>query len=262
MSVATTLFRLGTGPSGGAAPPPAGPPGEVTADAVGDFDPAGLELGLELGPELGLELGLELAFGLGDAEPVGLALGDAEPVGLALGDGEPVGLVVGDGEPVGLALGDGEPVGLVVGDAEPVGLALGDGEAEVADGDGDAEVADGDGDDAGELEALALAEGEGVTAVASAGSCVPTESPENRTRPATTARRCAKHIWIALSVCCVRVGCDDSRFRIVPGVHPIQTRVTKVTLGDNVAAGASADAWSAACGTRWRGVTCSGACQG
>jgi hypothetical protein len=155
MSVLVALLRFGKGPGG-----------EALAGGSGDAD------------------------GFADAERLGLvlAVGDAERVGLALG------VEVGEPERVGLALGvgleDAERVGLgvEVGDAERVGLGVG-----VGDVDG-----------VGELEALgpefvlAAAEGEGeaLAAFANAGCCVLTDSPESRrppvTRPAITARRCAR----------------------------------------------------------------------
>ena len=196
ISVVVALF--GRGPGGSFAPRP-----EV---ATRPAEPFGEELAVGETDRVGLALGLDLP----DAEPVGLALGvglpDAEPVGLALGVGLP------DAEPVGLAVGvgcgDAEPVGLGVdvgvGDVEGAGLALAvDAGPDVdAEGESDADV---DGDGLGVLEALrpelvlaAAGEGEGeeVTTLASAGSCVLTDSPQTRkapvTRPATTARRCAR----------------------------------------------------------------------
>ncbi len=145
------------------------------------------------------------ADGLGDAELVVLALAVAEPepvelaVGVGLEDAEGVGLSVGVGDVEGaeLALGVGagevESVGLGVavggGDVEGSGLALVVGAG--ADGDG-LGVSEGPG-----LVLAAVGEGEEeeVTALANAGTCELTDSPERRkppvTRPATTARRCA-----------------------------------------------------------------------
>jgi hypothetical protein len=95
---------------------------------------------------------------------------------------------------LGVGAGDVERVGLGVdvggGDVEGAGLSLAPG-------------ADVDGEGLGVLESLGpglmlAAAGEGeqeATALANAGSCEPTDSPETRkppvTRPATTARRCA-----------------------------------------------------------------------
>ena len=144
-----------------------------------------------------------LAEGLGDADRVGLALGlelpDAEPVGLALGVG------VGDVDPVGLGVdvgvGDVEGVGLAlpvaVGDAEGVGVALVVGVGADVDGDGLGVL------EAAESELVLAAaeedEGEGVTTLASAGSCLPADSPEASkpptTSPTMTAPRCPRDIW-------------------------------------------------------------------
>jgi hypothetical protein len=165
-------------------------PGRGTA---GRFAPCrGVPAGLA-GP-----FGEALADGLGEAERVRLvvAVGDAEWVGLALGEGLP------DAKPGGLAVGVG------VGDVEGVGLALavgvgvGVGVDVDGEGDGDADV---DGDGLAVLEppglelVLAAAEegdAEEVTTLASAGSCVLTDSAETRKPPvtklATTARRCAR----------------------------------------------------------------------
>ncbi len=207
MSVLVALVRFGRGPRGCVAPRrdvPAGPFGEALAGALED---AGRVV---------------LALAVGDTECVGLALGlgvdELERVGLAVGvgleDAEWVGVGVGAGEvePAGLGVGVG------VGDAEGVALAVGAGadvDGEVA---GDADVDDGPGvlealgpelvlealgpelvlEALGPELVLATAEegeGEGVT-LASAGSCVPTDSPETRkppvTRPAATARQCAR----------------------------------------------------------------------
>ena len=180
MSVLVALLRFGKGPGG-----------EALAGGLGDADglPDAERVGLALAVEDTDRAGLALGVGVGEPERAGLALGvgleDAERVGLGAG--------VGDAERVGLGVGVG------VGDVDGVELAVGaavDGEAE-----GDADF---DGDGLGELEALgpelvlAAAEGEGeaVAALANAGSCVLTDSPERRKppviRPAITARRCAK----------------------------------------------------------------------
>lgn len=144
-------------------------------------------------------LGEALADGLEDAERVVLALADAERAelvpGVGLRDAEPVGLGVGDVQGVGLGVGVG------VGDTEGVGLALAVGVGVGVDGEaeGDADV---DGDGLGVLQPLGLelvlgedVDGDGVTALANAGPCA-IDSPETRkpavTRPATTARRCAR----------------------------------------------------------------------
>jgi hypothetical protein len=203
MSVLVALLRFGTGPGGDMAPRrdvPAGLFGEVLAD----------------GPEEAERVVRVLAAG--DTERVGLALDvglpDAERAGLALGVG------VGEPDRVGLAAGVGLEgagrVGLGVGaaEAERSGLGVGVGVRGVgraglalavgvgADVDGEAEGdADVGGDELGVLRALgpelvlaAAGEGdaEGVTALASAG----TDSSQARkppvTRPATTARRCAR----------------------------------------------------------------------
>jgi len=126
-------------------------------------------------------------------EPVELAVGvgleDVEGVGLAVG--------VGDVEGAELALGVG------AGDVESVGLGVDVGGAD-AEGAGLSLVvgAGVDGDGLGVSEALGpglvLAEaeegeGEEATALANAGCCELTDSPETRkppvTRPATTTRR-------------------------------------------------------------------------
>ena len=210
MSVLVALLRFGKGPGGEAL---AGGLGDADgladaeraglALAVGDTERVGLALGVGLGePE---RVGLALGVGLGEPERVGLALGvgleDAERVGLGVGDG--------DGERVGLGVGVG------VGDADGVELAVGVGAAVDGEAEGDADF---DGDGLGELEALgpelvlAAAEGEGegegeaVAALANAGSCVLTDSPARRkppvTRPAITARRCARDISTAC-LCCL-----------------------------------------------------------
>jgi hypothetical protein len=176
--ISVLVALLGKGPGSCIAPPLDVPTGladpvcEALAEGLGDADRVGLALGLELP----------------DAEPVGLALGvevgDVDPVGLGVDVG------VGDVEGVGLAL----PV--AVGDAEGVGVALAVGVAVDVDGDG-----------LGVLEAeseLVLAtaeedEGEGVTTLASAGSCLPADSPGTSklpmTSPTTTAPRCPRDIW-------------------------------------------------------------------
>jgi len=120
---------------------------------------------------------------------VGVGLEDAEGVGLAVG--------VGDVEGAELALGVG------AGDVESVGLGVDVGGAD-AEGAGLSLVvgAGVDGDGLGVSEALGpglvLAEaeegeGEEATALANAGCCELTDSPETRkppvTRPATTTRR-------------------------------------------------------------------------
>jgi hypothetical protein len=122
-------------------------------------------------------VGLAVAVGLEDAEGVGM--GDVEGAELALGVG------AGDVERVGLGVDVGR------GDVEGTGLSLVPG-------------VDIDGDGLGVLESLgpglvlpAAGEGEEeeATALANAGSCELTDTPETRkppvTRPATTARRCA-----------------------------------------------------------------------
>jgi hypothetical protein len=243
MSVVTVLVRLGSGPSGGA-DGPAGPGGKVLAVEGAGCEPFAPGAALWDGEPLGLEPGL----GLWDEEPVALALGDAlgDPLGLPLG--EPAGLElvlgVGVGEPV--ALGAGEPValgvalGVAVGEGEPAGLelALGVGVADavvlgLVEGTGADGVDDADAD---ELDAVRLGlaveetEGEEVpepATLASAGPGRAADRPVNRkppvTRPATTVRRCAKHMRIAHSALLVRA---TDRFPLRP---PMQTDVTKVT---------------------------------
>ena len=194
--------------------------------AAGDAEPMGLALAV------GLEERVELALGLGldDADPVGLALGlgvaDAGPVGLALGEG------VADAEPVGLALGEG------VGGAEPVAVALGVGVGADVDGEaeGDADV-EGDADGLGEPEApgpalvlagaedgeadgeldgwvwAATARAAGATALANAGPGIPAKTRKPPvTRPATTARPCARDMCIACLrwLCGFMPECDDT----------------------------------------------------
>ena len=147
-------------------------------------------------------VGLALGVGVGEPERVGLALGvgleDAERVGL--------GVEVGDAERVGLGVGVG------VGDVDGVELAVGVGAAVDGEAEGDADF-DGDGlwrklEALGPELVLAAAEGEGeaVAALANAGSCVLTDSPERRkppvTRPAITALRCARDMWTAC-LCCL-----------------------------------------------------------
>jgi hypothetical protein len=134
------------------------------------------------------------------SELVALAVAEPEPVELAVGvgledaEGVGVGHVEGAELALGVGAGDVERVGLGVdvggGDVEGAGLSLAPG-------------ADVDGEGLGVLESLGpglmlAAAGEGeqeATALANAGSCEPTDSPETRkppvTRPATTARRCA-----------------------------------------------------------------------
>jgi hypothetical protein len=198
---------------------------EGRADAVPDDERVDVGLGLGEPDRLGLLLGL----GLDDGEPAGLELG------VAVGDGEPV--------PLPLGLGDGEPVEVGVAEGEGVGDD-GDGDGDVVDGEDDAEVVDGEGDGegvadaAGELDGLnrglavaddgldrglAVADEVGAgdgEALASAGSGEVTDSPETRkppaTRLATTVRPYPKHMRIAHFALLVRIGCDDSRFLIVP----------------------------------------------
>ena len=118
---------------------------------------------------------VELAVGAGLEDAEGVGLEDAEGVGLAVGVGdvESVGL----GVDVGGADAEGAGLSLVVGagvDGDGLGVseALGPGLVLVAAGDG---------------------EGEEATALANAGCCELTDSPETRkppvTRPATTTRR-------------------------------------------------------------------------
>jgi hypothetical protein len=208
MIAVVMLSRFGRGPRGSLEPGPDEPAGEAPA---GGGEP-------------------ELALAAGDADPVGLALGlgvaDAGPVGLALGEG------VADAEPVGLALGEG------VGDAEPVAVALGVGVGADVDGEaeGDADV-EGDADGLGEPEAPGLAlvpagaedgeaDGEldgwvwaataraaGATALANAGPGIPTKTRKPPvTRPATTARPCARDTCIACLrwLCGFMPECDDT----------------------------------------------------
>jgi hypothetical protein len=158
MSELVALFRFGRGPRGRA--PAEDAEGVALALAVAEPEPVELAVGV----------------GLEDAEGV---VGDVEGAGLALGVG------AGDVERVGLGVDVGG------GDVEGAGLSLGPG-------------VDIDGDGLGVLESLGpglvlSAAGEGeeeeATALANAGSCELTDSPETRklpvTRPATTARRCA-----------------------------------------------------------------------
>jgi hypothetical protein len=166
MSELVALFRFGRGPRGG-----------TPADGLGDAE------------------GVVLALAVAEPEPVELAAGvgleDAEGVGLAVGVGD-----VGGAElALGVGAGDVERVGLGVdvggGDVEGAGLALAVGAGVDGDGLGVPEAL-GPG-----LVLAAAGEGEGekATALANAGSCELTDSPETRkppvTRPATTARRYA-----------------------------------------------------------------------
>ena len=154
MSELVALFGFGGGPGGGTPPEP-----------------------------------VELAVGVGLEDVEGVGLEDAEGVGLAVG--------VGDVEGAELALGVG------AGDVESVGLGVDVGGAD-AEGAGLSLVvgAGVDGDGLGVSEALgpglvltAAGDGEGeeATALANAGCCELTDSPETRkppvTRPATTTRR-------------------------------------------------------------------------
>lgn len=142
-----------------------------------------------------------------DAERVALALAVAEPepvelaVGVGLEDAEGVGLAVGVGDVEGAELA----LGVGAGDVERVGLGVDVGGGDV-EGAGLALVAGAgvDGDGLGVPEALGpglvlaaagVGAGEEATALANAGPCELTDSPETRkppvTRPAITARRCA-----------------------------------------------------------------------
>jgi hypothetical protein len=165
MSELVALFGFGRGPRG-RAPAEDSENAECVALALAVAEPELVELAV--------------AAGLEDAEGVGA--GDVEGAELALGVG------AGDVERVGLGVDVGG------GDVEGAGLSLVPG-------------ADIDGDGLGVLESLGPglvlpAAGEGgegeATALASAGSCELTDSPETRkppvTRPATTARRCATGI--------------------------------------------------------------------
>ena len=158
MSELVALFRFGRGPRGGA--PAVDAEGVALALAVAEPEP------------------VELAVGVGLEDAEGVGVGDVEGAELALGVG------AGDVERVGLGVDVGG------GDVEGAGLSLVPG-------------VDIDGDGLGVLESpgpgLVLpAAGEGeegeATALANAGSCELTDSPETRkppvTRPATTARRC------------------------------------------------------------------------
>jgi hypothetical protein len=158
MSELVALFRFGRGPRGGA--PAVDAEGVALALAVAEPEP------------------VELAVGVGLEDAEGVGVGDVEGAELALGVG------AGDVERVGLGVDVGG------GDVEGAGLSLVPG-------------VDIDGDGLGVLESLgpglvlpAAGEGEGeeATALANAGSCELTDSPETRkppvTRPATTARRC------------------------------------------------------------------------
>jgi hypothetical protein len=140
-------------------------------------------------------------------EPVELAVGagleDAEGVGLE--DAEGVGLAVGVGDVEGAEL----PLGVGAGDVESVGLGVDVGGADVEGAGLSLVVGTGvDGDGLGVSEALgpglvlaAAGEGEGeeAAALANAGCCELTDSPETRkppvTRPTTTTRRCATDMW-------------------------------------------------------------------
>jgi hypothetical protein len=159
MSELVALFRFGRGPRGGA-PAVDSEDAECVVLALAVAEPESVE------PAVGV--------GLEDAEVVGV--GDVEGAELALGVG------AGDVERVGLGVDVGG------GDVEGAGLSLLPG-------------VDIDGDGLGVLESLgpglvlpAAGEGE-ATALANAGSCELTDSPETRkppaTRPATTARQCA-----------------------------------------------------------------------
>jgi hypothetical protein len=212
---------------------------EGRADAVPDDERVDVGLGLGEPDRLGLLLGL----GLDDGEPAGLDVGVV--VGVGVTEPVPLPLGVGDGEPdpLPLGVGDGEPVEVGVAEGEGVGDD-GDGDGDVVDGEDDADVVDGEGDGegvadaAGELDGLdrglamaddgldrglAVADEVGAgdgEALASAGSGEVTDSPETRkppaTRLATTVRPYPKHMRIAHFALLVRIGCDDSRFLIVP----------------------------------------------
>ena len=161
MSELVALFRFGRGPGSGA-----------LAEESGDAERVALALAVAE-PEP-----VELAVGIGLEDAEGVGVGHVEGAELALGVG------AGDVERVGLGVDVGG------GDVEGAGLSLAPG-------------ADVDGEGLGVLESLGpglmlAAAGEGeqeATALANAGSCEPTDSPETRkppvTRPATTARRCA-----------------------------------------------------------------------
>jgi hypothetical protein len=214
---------------------------EGRADAVPDDERVDVGLGLGEPDRLGLLLGL----GLDDGEPAGLDVGVV--VGVGVTEPVPLPLGVGDGEPdpLPLGVGDGEPVEVGVAEGEGVDDdGDGDGDGDVVDGEDDAEVVDGEGDGegvadaAGELDGLnrglavaddgldrglAVADEVGAgdgEALASAGSGEVTDSPETRkppaTRLATTVRPYPKHMRIAHFALLVRIGCDDSRFLIVP----------------------------------------------
>ena len=159
MSELVALFGFGRGPRGGA--PAVDAEGVALALAVAEPEP------------------VELAVGVGLEDAEGVEVGDVEGAELALGVG------AGDVERVGLGVDVGG------GDVEGTGLSLMPG-------------VDIDGDGLGVPESLgpglvlpAAGEGEEgeATALANAGSCELTDSPETRkppvTRPATTARRCA-----------------------------------------------------------------------
>jgi hypothetical protein len=131
---------------------------------------------------------VELAVGAGLEDAEGVGLEDAEGVGLAVG--------VGDVEGAELPL-----------DVGSVGLGVDVGEADV-EGAGLSLVVgagvDGDGLGVSEGPGLVLAEvgegeGEEAAALANAGCCELTDSPETRkppvTRPTTTTRRCATDMW-------------------------------------------------------------------
>jgi hypothetical protein len=184
ISVPVVRLRFGEGPGGEV---PAGGLGE--AGGLPDTERGGLVLAVGDTERVGLALGV----GAGEPGRVGLGLGvgpdDAERVGL--------GVEVGDAERVGLGVDVG------VGDVDGVELSLAVGVGAAVDGAAEGDV-DCDGDGLGELEALepevvlaaAGVEGETVTALANAGSCVLTDSPGRRkppvTRPAITARRCPR----------------------------------------------------------------------
>jgi hypothetical protein len=92
---------------------------------------------------------------------------------------------------------------------------------------------------------LAVADGDGVTALAAAGSRVPTDSPETRkppaTRPTTTVRPYPKYMRIAHSVLSVRIECDDPVSGSVPAApghlaqcdkgHTMVTTLSAATSG-------------------------------
>ena len=168
MSELVALFGFGGGPGGGA---PADGPGEAegVVVALAEAEPEPVELVVGVGLEEAEEVGL--AVGVGVVEGVELALGvgagDVERVGLGVDvGGEDV-----EGAGLGLVVGAG-----VDGDGLGVSEALGPGLVLAAAGDREGE-----------------GEGEESTALASAGSCQPADSPMTRkppvTRPATTTAR-------------------------------------------------------------------------